>query len=104
MGRPLGLNDPEWPKSAVSFGGKLGDDDTDPNTLTAGFNYGDRELVLKRGNLTGGRNQARVVTAGQEQDAPDGQAGAAPQAPCCPRPTSVTPAIRSTWESAIFLR
>ena len=52
-----GLNDPEWPKTAVSFGGKLGiDDDTEtPNTLTAGFNYGDRELVFEvRGNLTGG--------------------------------------------------
>ena len=95
-----GLNDPEWPKSAVSFGGKLGiDDDTEtPNTLTAGFNYGDRELVFEvRGNLTGGEGvrQSRVVTAGPGAGrAGRGQAGAAPPAapPAAPAPTSVGPA------------
>jgi hypothetical protein len=94
------LADPEWPKTAVSFGGKLGiDDDTEtPNTLTAGFNYGDRELVFEvRGNLTGGEGvrQARVVTAGPgAARAGRGQAGAAPPAapPAAPAPTSVGPA------------
>jgi predicted dehydrogenase len=63
------LGDPEWPKTAVSFGGKLGiDDDTEtPNMLTAGFNYGDRQIMFEvRGNLTNGEGtrQGRVVTAG----------------------------------------
>ena len=75
-----GLGDPEWPKTAVSFGGKFGiDDDTEtPNTLTAGFNYGDRELVFEvRGNLTGGEGtrQGRVITAGPGADAPDADGG-----------------------------
>jgi predicted dehydrogenase len=64
-----GLGDPDWPKTAVSFGGKLGiDDDTEtPNMLTAGYNYGDRQIMFEvRGNLTGGEGvrQARIVTAG----------------------------------------
>ena len=63
------LGDPEWPKTAVAFGGKFGiDDDTEtPNTLTAGFNYGDSQLVIEvRGKMTNGEGvrQARVVTAG----------------------------------------
>src|SRR3954452_20775838 len=82
------LNDPEWPKTAVSFGGKMGiDDDTEtPNTLTAGFNYGDRELVFEvRGNLTGGEGtrQGRVITAGPSATpgrGGRGQAGAEPAA------------------------
>ena len=96
-----GLGDPEWPKTAVSFGGKYGiDDDTEtPNTLTAGFNYGDRELVFEvRGNLTGGegvRGRAAWLPRVREQDARDAeQAGAAPPAapPAAPAPTSVGPA------------
>jgi predicted dehydrogenase len=63
------LGDPDWPHTAVAFGGKFGiDDDTEtPNTLTAGFNYGDRQLVIEvRGKMTNGEGtrQARVVTAG----------------------------------------
>lgn len=63
------LGDPGWPKTATAFGGKFGiDDDTEtPNTLTAGFNYGDRQLVIEvRGRMTNGEGvrQARVVTAG----------------------------------------
>jgi predicted dehydrogenase len=63
------LGDPEWPKTAVAFGGKLGiDDDTEtPNMLTAGYNYGDRQIVFEvRGNTTNGEGmrQGRVVTAG----------------------------------------
>ncbi len=63
------LGDPAWPKTAMAFGGKFGiDDDTEtPNTLTAGFNYGDQQLVVEvRGKMTNGEGvrQARVVTAG----------------------------------------
>jgi len=63
------LGDPAWPKTAMAFGGKFGiDDDTEtPNTLTAGFNYGDQQLVVEvRGRMTNGEGvrQARVVTAG----------------------------------------
>ena len=63
------LGDPIWPKTAMAFGGKFGiDDDTEtPNTLTAGFSYGEQELVVEvRGKMTNGEGvkQARVVTAG----------------------------------------
>ena len=63
------LGDPGWPKTVMAFGGKFGiDDDTEtPNTLTAGFNYGDQQLVVEvRGRMTNGEGvrQARVVTAG----------------------------------------
>ncbi len=96
-----GLGDPEWPKSAVAFGGKLGiDDDTEtPNMLTAGFNYGDRQLMFEvRGNITNGEGtkQGRVVTAGPGTAPPAGAAGrgAAPAAapPNAPAPTQVGPA------------
>jgi predicted dehydrogenase len=52
-----GMGDPEWPKTAVAFGGKYGpeDDQETPNTLTAAFDFGGRELVFEvRGLLTGG--------------------------------------------------
>ena len=63
------LGDPMWPKTAMAFGGKFGiDDDTEtPNTLTAGFSYGDEQLVIEvRGKMTNGEGtrQAHVVTAG----------------------------------------
>ena len=66
------LGDPAWPKTAMAFGGKFGiDDDTEtPNTLTAGFNYGDQQLVVEvRGKMTNGEGvrQARVVTAGRRR-------------------------------------
>ena len=53
----------------MAFGGKFGiDDDTEtPNTLTAGFSYGEQQLVIEvRGKMTNGEGvrQARVVTAG----------------------------------------
>jgi hypothetical protein len=106
----LVLGDPVWPKIAVSFGGKLdNDEDTEtPNMLTAGFNYGDQELVFEvRGNLTGGEGtrQGRVVTAGPGAGrggrggrSPVGgtmpPAGAEPAAapPAAPAPTTVGPA------------
>ena len=77
------LGDPVWPKTATAFGGKFGiDDDTEtPNTLTAGFNYGEQQLVVEvRGRTTNGEGvrQARVVTAG-------------PMAPPTPAPTQVGP-------------
>lgn len=82
------LGDPTWPKTAMAFGGKFGiDDDTEtPNTLTAGFNYGDEQLVIEvRGKMTNGEGvkQARVVTAGPRPT----QAAAA-----APAPTQVGPA------------
>src|SRR5437763_9101147 len=87
-----GLGDPDFPKTAVSFGGKLGiDDDTEtPNMLTAGFNYGDRELMFEvRGNLTNGEGtrQGRVVTAGPAA----GRAGRG-AAPAAAPPDGVAPA------------
>ncbi len=83
------LGDPTWPKTAMAFGGKFGiDDDTEtPNTLTAGFSYGDAQLVIEvRGRMTNGEGvrQAHVVTAGpmgggrgRGQRPPEGAAPAA---------------------------
>ena len=107
-----GLGDPDWPKTAVSFGGKLGiDDDTEtPNTLTAGFSYGDMQLVVEvRGKMTNGEGvrQARVVTAGPGAAGRGGRGrggagappaeGAAPAAapPAAAAPTQVGPASNS---------
>jgi predicted dehydrogenase len=81
------LGDPVWPKTATAFGGKFGiDDDTEtPNTLTAGFNYGDQQLVIEvRGKMTNGEGvrQARVVTAGPN---------ARPAENAAPTPTAANP-------------
>ena len=83
------LGDPVWPNTATAFGGKFGiDDDTEtPNTLTAGFSYGERQLVVEvRGRTTNGEGvrQARVVTAG-----PMVTGIATP--PAAPAPTQVGP-------------
>ena len=98
------LSDPDWPKTAMAFGGKYGiDDDTEtPNTLIAGFKYGDRELVFEvRGMTTNGEGvrQGRVVTAGpagrggRGPGAPPAQGAAPPAAPpAAPAPTQVGPA------------
>ncbi|MBN9661172.1 MAG: Gfo/Idh/MocA family oxidoreductase [Acidobacteria bacterium] len=96
------LGDPIWPKTAMAFGGKFGiDDDTEtPNTLTAGFSYGNEQLVIEvRGKMTNGEGvrQARVVTAGPMAGPRGGgrpgggppPAGAPPDAPA---PTQVGPA------------
>ena len=51
-----GMADPEWPKTAYAHGGKFAydDDQETPNTLTANFDFGGRELVFEvRGLLTG---------------------------------------------------
>jgi len=50
------LSDPAWPKFAYAHGGKFAytDDQETPNTLTANFDFGGRELVFEvRGLLTG---------------------------------------------------
>jgi predicted dehydrogenase len=97
------LGDPQWPKTAMAFGGKFGiDDDTEtPNTLTAGFSYGDQQLVVEvRGKMTNGEGtrQTRVVTAGPGAAGRGGRGrgaeGAAPAAapPAAPAPTVVGPA------------
>ncbi len=80
------LGDPGWPKTAMAFGGKFGiDDDTEtPNTLTAGFSYGEQQLVIEvRGRMTNGEGirQSRVVTAGPMSG----------QKPAAAPATSVTP-------------
>lgn len=52
-----GMGDPMWPKTAFAHGGKYAydDDQETPNTLTASFDFGDRELVFEtRGLITGG--------------------------------------------------
>ncbi len=59
-----GMGDPEWPKAAYAFGGKFvyDDDQETPNTLTASFDFGGRQLVFEvRGLLTGaeGSNASR---------------------------------------------
>jgi predicted dehydrogenase len=77
------LGDPVWPQTAVAFGGKFGiDDDTEtPNTLTAGFNYGNQQLVVEvRGRMTNGEGvrQARVVMAGPNAAPSGGPAASAP--------------------------
>ena len=91
------LGDPAWPKTATAFGGKFGiDDDTEtPNILTAGFNYGTRQLVVEvRGKSTNGEGvrQSRVVTAGPSgaaRTAPNGQRAADGAAPAAPAPATV---------------
>src|SRR5947199_6685063 len=86
------LGDPMWPKTAVAFGGKFGiDDDTEtPNTLTAGFSYGEQQLVIEvRGKMTNGEGvrQARVVTAGPSATPRAGRGAAGGAAPVAPAPT-----------------
>jgi predicted dehydrogenase len=83
------LGDPEWPKTAMAFGGKFGiDDDTEtPNTLTAGFNFGDQQLVVEvRGRMTNGEGvrQARVNTAGPDGPGITAAANAASAGPATP--------------------
>lgn len=91
------LGDPIWPKTAVAFGGKFGiDDDTEtPNTLTAGFQYGDAQLVVEvRGRSTNGEGvrQARVVTAGPGSSSAGRGPAPAAAAPNATAPTQVGPA------------
>jgi hypothetical protein len=84
-----GLGDPEWPKTAVSTGGKYAydDDQETPNTLLASYDYGGREIVFEvRGLLTGGEGvpvQRRIPspTAGNPNPAPSESAANAVRNP-----------------------
>ena len=82
-----GLSDPEWPKTAVGFGGKYAydDDQETPNTLTSSFDFGGRELVFEvRGLLTGGEGVPVARRGG-----PPAAGAVAP--PDSPAPTSTAP-------------
>jgi predicted dehydrogenase len=71
-----GMGDPEWPKTAVSTGGKYGpeDDQETPNTQLASFDYGGREIIFEvRGLMTNGEGQPvqrRSPAAGAAEAAP----------------------------------
>jgi predicted dehydrogenase len=72
-----GMGDPAWPKTAYAHGGKFAydDDQETPNTLTANFDFGGRELVFEvRGLLTGAEGavppQRRRRRPGAEASAP----------------------------------
>jgi len=50
------MGDPQWPRSVHAHGGKFvyKDDQETPNTMTASYDFGDRELVFElRGLMTG---------------------------------------------------
>jgi predicted dehydrogenase len=82
-----GMGDPEWPKTAVAYGGKYvyTDDQETPNTLTAAFDFGGRELVFEvRGLLTGSEGYPVARRGG----APAAGAVAPPSSPA---PTSTAP-------------
>lgn len=73
-----GLGDPEWPKTAYSQGGKYAydDDQETPNTQTAIFDFGGRELVFEvRGLLTGGEGS---ISAGRRPRPADNAQPATP--------------------------
>ncbi len=72
------MGDPAWPKAAYAHGGKFAyvDDQETPNTLTANFDFGERELVFEvRGLLTGSEGQPPPRRAPRP---PDGAAAPAP--------------------------
>src|SRR5262249_28924475 len=76
-----GLGDPEWPKSAVAYGAKYAydDDQETPNTLTASFDFGGRELVFEvRGLLTGGEGVPARTGGGRGGRGRGGPGGPAP--------------------------
>lgn len=76
-----GLQDPGWPKSAYSQGGKYAydDDQETPNTQLASFDYGGREIVFEvRGLLTGGEGSLSPARRPRPQQAEGTPAGAAP--------------------------
>jgi predicted dehydrogenase len=76
-----GMNEPEWPKAVYAHGGKFAydDDQETPNTLTASFDFGGRELVFEvRGLLTGA--EGGVPAPGRRRPAADG-AVAPPEKP-----------------------
>ncbi|MEZ5356878.1 MAG: Gfo/Idh/MocA family oxidoreductase [Bryobacteraceae bacterium] len=73
-----GMSDPQWPKTVYAHGGKFAydDDQETPNTLTAGFDFGGRELVFEvRGLLTGA--EGGVPPARRRPGTPGGPSPAA---------------------------
>ena len=81
-----GMGDPQWPLTAVAFGGKYGpvDDQETPNTLTAAFDFGGRELIFEvRGLLTGGEG---IPPVGRRPAAPKGAPTGAPASPAAQAP------------------
>ena len=84
-----GLNDPEWPDSVYSHGGKFAydDDQETPNTQDTFFKYGDRELTFEvRGLLTNGEGMRPQVRGRQVP------AGAAAPTVTAPVTANSTPA------------
>ena len=80
------MGDPEWPKAVNAHGGKFAydDDQETPNTLTANYDFGGRELVFEvRGLLTGAEG---AVPSGRRMVAP----GAAPP-PEATKPNKAAP-------------
>ena len=80
-----GMSEPGWPKTTHGHGGKFAydDDQETPNTLTANFDFGGRELVFEvRGLLTGTegavppprRRRGAPETPSPEATAPKGSA------------------------------
>lgn len=64
-----GMGDPQWPLTAYAHGGKFAydDDQETPNTQTAAFDFGGRELVFEtRGLLTGGEGFVTSPEGGSE--------------------------------------
>jgi hypothetical protein len=91
------LADPEWPKSAIAFGGKFAydDDQETPNTLTSSFDFGGRQIQFEvRGLLTNAEGApARMgQPPGGGPGAGRGAAGGPPPAAPANAPTPGTPA------------
>lgn len=66
-----GMGDPAWPRKVFAHGGKFAydDDQETPNTQTATFDFGGRELVFEtRGLLTGGEGFVTVPQGSQSLD------------------------------------
>jgi predicted dehydrogenase len=92
------LGDPEWPKTAVAFGGKYvyDDDQETPNTLTASYDFGGREVVFEvRGLLTNA--EGAPARMGQAPGGGPGRGrgaagGPPPAAPTANAPTAGSPA------------
>ena len=80
------MGDPAWPKNAFAHGGKFAyeDDQETPNTLTANYDFGGRELIFEvRGLLTGSEGAPPPPRRMGRPPAP----GAAP----APAPTATAP-------------
>ena len=82
-----GMGEPEWPKHVHAHGGKFAyeDDQETPNTLTASYDFGGREMVFEvRGLLTGSEGS---YPPGRRR--PDVAAGATAPAKAAAQPLNV---------------